>query len=89
MISVLWLQRRFAALQHVDAAIARRAHIDATCETVMEQTRRNLHEFVWTDIPSPEALRAGRMAASRAPGLGVDPRLEVLGEPVVRVGQRS
>ncbi len=30
--------------------------------------------------------RAGRIAASEAPGLGVVPRTEVLGEPVIAVG---
>ncbi len=30
--------------------------------------------------------RAGRMAASDAPGLGVTPRMEVLGEAVIAVG---
>ncbi len=30
--------------------------------------------------------RDGRMAASKAPGLGVTPRMEALGEPVIEVG---
>jgi len=30
--------------------------------------------------------RAGRMAASEAPGLGITPRMEVLGDPVIAVG---
>lgn len=30
--------------------------------------------------------RAGRMAATEAPGLGISPRMEVLGEPVVAAG---
>ncbi len=40
-----------------------RARIDATRNDVIEQTRRNVHEFVWTAIPSLEALERMRMAA--------------------------
>jgi hypothetical protein len=29
----------------------------------------------------------GQIEAPRAPGLGITPRLEVLGEPVVAIGQ--
>jgi hypothetical protein len=42
------------------------ARIDATCEQVIEQTRRNLDEFVWDSIPSVEALGRVRMSAMRA-----------------------
>lgn len=39
--------------------------IDATYQTVMEQTRRNQDRFVWDSIPSPDALGEIRMAAMR------------------------
>ena len=40
-----------------------RSRIDDTRNDVIEQTRRNVHEFVWTAIPSIEALERARMAA--------------------------
>ena len=39
--------------------------IDETYEIVMEQTRRNRHEFVWNLIPSVADLGRARMAAMR------------------------
>lgn len=43
-----------------------RARVDATCERVMTETARNAHEFVWTVIPSVEALGRVRMGAMNA-----------------------
>ncbi|TWJ33366.1 class I SAM-dependent methyltransferase [Geobacter argillaceus] len=43
--------------------IARR--IEETCDIVMEQTRENEHEFVWTRIRSLEELRQVRMCSMR------------------------
>ena len=44
--------------------IARR--IAVTCDDVIEQTRLNAHEFVWTgDIHTPDDLKRVRMAAMR------------------------
>jgi len=40
--------------------------IDATSRDVLDQTRRNAHEFVWSTIPSVEELGRVRMAAMRA-----------------------
>jgi len=40
-----------------------RARIHATAPQVMEQTRAHLDDFVWTTIPSPEALFDIRMVA--------------------------
>ncbi len=40
-----------------------RARIAATCDQVLEQTRRNAHEFVWDTIQSVEELGRQRMAA--------------------------
>jgi hypothetical protein len=48
-----------------DAAQVRQ-RIDATYETVLDQTRRNAHEFVWDTIPSVEELGRVRAAAMRA-----------------------
>jgi hypothetical protein len=39
-----------------------RARIDETYEAVLEQTRRNAHEFVWTEILSVEELCERRLA---------------------------
>jgi len=33
------------------------------------------------------AYAAGRLAASTVPGLGIRPRMDVLGSPVLRIGQ--
>ena len=40
--------------------------ISATCETILDQTRRNAHEFVWNAIGSVEELGRVRMAAMQA-----------------------
>lgn len=40
-----------------------RERIDATAASVIEQTRRNRDDFVWTDITSVEHLHKVRMAA--------------------------
>jgi hypothetical protein len=39
------------------------ARIDATYQTVIEQTRKNQDKFVWTQIQSPDELGQIRMAA--------------------------
>jgi SAM-dependent methyltransferase len=43
-----------------------RSRIDETYEKIMEQTRRNMDEFVWRHIPSIEELGRTRMAAMEA-----------------------
>lgn len=40
-----------------------RSRIDTTRNAIIEQTRRNLHEFVWASIGSVDALERVRMAA--------------------------
>jgi len=40
-----------------------RHRIDQTYDEVLEQTRRNTDDFVWTDISSPEELGRVRMSA--------------------------
>jgi hypothetical protein len=41
------------------------ARIDATCGEILEQTRRNVSEFVWSSIRSIDELGAVRMLAMR------------------------
>ena len=55
----------FDPLYHYDAFQVQQ-RIDATYETVLDQTRRNAHEFVWDTIASVEELGRIRMAAMRA-----------------------
>jgi hypothetical protein len=40
--------------------------ISATCDTILDEARRNAHEFVWDAIGSVEELGRVRMAAMRA-----------------------
>ena len=40
-----------------------RSRIDATSRDIIEQTRLNRHEFVWTSITSPEDLLTARLQA--------------------------
>jgi len=40
-----------------------RSRIDATSHDIVEQTRQNRHEFVWTSIASPEELLVARLQA--------------------------
>ena len=54
----------FDPLYRFDAD-AIRTRIDATYDVVMEQTRRNIDEFVWTAIPDVEELGRLRMQAMR------------------------
>src|SRR5262245_12327827 len=49
--------------QFVRAQIEMR--IAETCTEILEQTRRNAHEFVWTTIQSIDELAAVRMSAMR------------------------
>jgi len=68
-----------------------RRQIEATTEQIIDQTRRNEHEFVWTSIRSIEELRDARLAAmqlflddfqaGKAAGRYVDAALPVLPFP--------
>jgi len=40
-----------------------RGRIDETYPEIMQQTRQNVHEFVWTDFPTPGDLGRTRMGA--------------------------
>ena len=66
------------------AAIAHLAH-STPPEFVFTATDFNSYVTVSTAEGAPQRS-GGRLAASSAPGLGVAPRMEVLGNPVVHVG---
>ena len=66
------------------AAIAHLAHSTPT-ELLFTSTDFNSYVTVSTAEGAPARVD-GRMAASLTPGLGIRPRLDVLGEPVVVVG---
>lgn len=65
------------------AAIAHLAHSTPT-EFLFTATDFNSYVTVSTAAGAPQRQH-GRMAASTAPGLGIQPRLEVLGEPVFEI----
>ncbi len=65
------------------AAIAHLAHSTPT-EFLFTTTDFNSYVTVSTADGAPQRVN-GRMAASKAPGLGITPKMAVLGEPVVRV----
>ncbi|MEZ5316149.1 MAG: cis-3-hydroxy-L-proline dehydratase [Vicinamibacterales bacterium] len=65
------------------AAIAHLAH-STPPELLFTATDFNSYVTVSTAEGAPQR-RHGRMAASTAPGLGIEPRMDVLGEPVVVV----
>ena len=66
------------------AAIAHLAH-STPPEFVFTATDFNSYVTVSTAEGAPQR-KGGRLAASSQPGLGVAPRMEVLGDPVVEVG---
>jgi cis-L-3-hydroxyproline dehydratase len=68
----------------VTAAIAHLAHSTPT-ELLFTTTDFNSYVTVSTATGAPQRVN-GRMAASTSPGLGISPRMEVLGTPVVVVG---
>ena len=65
------------------AAIAHLAHSTPT-EFLFSSTDFNSYVTVSTADGAPQRTN-GRLAASRAPGLGIQPKMEVLGSPVVVV----
>jgi hypothetical protein len=66
------------------AAIAHLAHSTPT-EFLFTSTDFNSYVTVSTAEGAPQRV-AGRMAASFTPGLGIRPRMDVLGAPAVVVG---
>jgi hypothetical protein len=67
----------------VTAAIAHLAH-STPPELLFSATDFNSYVTVSIAEGAPQRVH-GRLAASSAPGLGIQPRLEVLGRPVVDV----
>ena len=67
----------------VTAAIAHLAHSTPTGH-LFTSTDFNSYVTVRTADGAPERVN-GRMAATKAPGLGIEPRTEVLGDPVLAV----
>jgi L-alanine-DL-glutamate epimerase-like enolase superfamily enzyme len=66
------------------AAIAHLAHSTPT-ELLFTTTDFNSYVTVSTADGAPKRVN-GRMAASTEPGLGVRPRMDVLGVPLVTIG---
>jgi L-alanine-DL-glutamate epimerase-like enolase superfamily enzyme len=66
------------------AAIAHLAHSTPT-EFLFTSTDFNSYVTVSTAEGAPRRV-AGRMAAPLVPGLGIRPRMDMLGEPVIKVG---
>ena len=69
----------------ITAAIAHLAH-STPPEFLFSATDFNSYVTVSIAEDAPQR-RHGRLAASTAPGLGIRPRMEVLGEPVIRIGE--
>ena len=68
----------------VTAAIAHLAHSTAQANRF---TATDFNSYVTTSIATGAPHRKdGRMAASEEPGLGIQPRLEVLGEAIANYG---
>lgn len=70
-----------------DIATAAIAHLAQSTppEFLFSTTDFNSYVTVSTAMGAPQR-KDGRMSASRAPGLGIQPREEVLGEPVIQIG---
>jgi L-alanine-DL-glutamate epimerase-like enolase superfamily enzyme len=69
----------------VTAAIAHLAH-STPPEFLFSATDFNSYVTVSLAEGAPQRHN-GRLAASTAPGLGIQPRMEVLGEPILRIGK--
>jgi L-alanine-DL-glutamate epimerase-like enolase superfamily enzyme len=68
----------------ITAAIAHLAH-STPPEFLFTATDFNSYVTVSTAEGAPKRAN-GRLAASRAPGLGIEPRMDVLGKPALVVG---
>lgn len=69
----------------VTAAIAHFAH---SCPTELLFSSTDFNSYVTQSIADGAPQRQdGRLAASRAPGLGITPKFDVLGDPVLTVDQ--
>ena len=65
------------------AAIAHLAHSTPT-EFLFSTTDFNSYVTISTAVGAPQRVN-GRMAASTAPGLGIKPKMDVLGKPVLEI----
>jgi cis-L-3-hydroxyproline dehydratase len=70
-----------------DVTTAAIAHLAHSTPEAFRFSATDFNSYVTVSTAEGAPQRAhGRMAASTAPGLGIEPRLEVLGEPVVEIG---
>lgn len=70
-----------------DIATAAIAHLAHSTPPELLFSATDFNSYVTRSIATGGPSRKeGRMAASTAPGLGIDPRMDVLGQPVVAVG---
>jgi L-alanine-DL-glutamate epimerase-like enolase superfamily enzyme len=70
-----------------DIVTAAIAHMAASTPPELLFTATDFNSYVSVSIAEGAPQRVnGRLAASTAPGLGIQPRMEVLGAPVVSVG---
>ena len=69
-----------------DIATAAIAHLAQSTPTELLFTSTDFNSYVTVSTADGAPRRdQGRMAASTAPGLGIEPRRDVLGRPVVEV----
>ncbi len=69
-----------------DIATAAIAHLAQSTPTPYLFTTTDFNSYVTVSTARGAPQRVdGRMAASTAPGLGIEPRMDVLGQPVVEV----
>ena len=70
-----------------DIATAAIAHLAHSTPTEFLFTSTDFNSYVTVSTAEGAPLRSnGRMAASHSPGLGIEPKMDALGEPVVVVG---
>jgi L-alanine-DL-glutamate epimerase-like enolase superfamily enzyme len=70
-----------------DIVTAAIAHLYLSTPEPFRFSATDFNSYVTVSIAEGAPQRKdGRMAASDAPGLGVAPRMEVLGDPVIAVG---
>jgi L-alanine-DL-glutamate epimerase-like enolase superfamily enzyme len=69
-----------------DIITAAIAHLASGCPADLQFTSTDFNSYGTVSIADGAPQRDnGRMSASTGPGLGVEPKLDVLGEPVVSV----
>jgi L-alanine-DL-glutamate epimerase-like enolase superfamily enzyme len=71
-----------------DIVTAAIAHVAASTPEALRFTSTDFNSYVTVSLATGAPQRShGRMRASTAPGLGITPRAEVLGRPVLSVGR--